>query len=222
MIKQKKSFLDKIVGAKEKDLEDSVNLEQDLKQPEEIAGDQGGQKELERELDDVSKERIKKDILESEKGETEKSISKSSPDPLSQRGSSQEGDKKTASGKWLGGHESSPSESGGEGQLAIDVYQTAEEIIIKSIVGGVKSEELDISINNDMVVIKGVRRNPDKVASEDYYYQECFWGNFSRSVILPTEVDAENIKAMVKNGILTVKLPKLKKTVSKKIKVEGI
>ncbi len=212
MIKQKKSFLDKIVGAKEKDLEDSVNLEQDLKQPEEIAGDQGGQKELERELDDVSKERIKKDILESEKGEAEKPASNLS----------QEGDKKTASGKWLGGHESSPSESGGEGQLAIDVYQTAEEIIIKSIVGGVKSEELDISINNDMVVIKGVRRNPDKVASEDYYYQECFWGNFSRSVILPTEVDAENIKAAVKNGILTVKLPKLKKTVSKKIKVEGI
>ena len=218
MIKQKKSFLDKIVGAKEKDLEESVNLEQDLERTEESAGDQGGGKESDRELDDVSKEQIKKDILESEKKRAEKNFKvEKNPEEGHEEGKEdKEGEK---DGKWLGDSESLLNESGEEGQLAIDVYQTAEDIVIKSIVGGVKSEELDISINNDMVVVKGVRRNPDKVASEDYYYQECFWGNFSRSVILPTEVDAENIKAAVKNGILTVKLPKLKKTVSKKIRV---
>jgi len=218
MTKQKKSFLDKIVGAKEKDLEESINLEQDLDQSEEFADKHSNEKEPEQELDDVSKEQIKKDILESEKREMKKTAHNSS----SQKNEiDQEESKKNTSEKWLGDSESLSNENGEEGQLAIDVYQTVQDIIIKSIVGGVKSEELDISINNDMVTIKGVRQNPDKVASEDYYYQECFWGNFSRSVILPTEVDVENIKAAIKNGILTVKLPKLKKTVSRKIKVES-
>ena len=219
MVKQKKSFLDKIVGTKEKDLEENVNLEQDLEQSEKTVEERRNKKELEQELDDISKEQIKKDILESGGGGVEKPI----PNPsLRKDEAEQERNKEAISDKWLDDSKSLPSENSEEGQLAIDVYQTAKEIIIKSIVGGVKSEELDISINNDMVVIKGARQNPDEVASEDYYYQECFWGNFSRSVILPTEVDAENVKAAIKNGILTVKLPKLKKMVSKKIKVENI
>ena len=107
-----------------------------------------------------------------------------------------------------------------EGQLTIDVYQNDEFIIIKSIIGGARPDDLDISITNDMVTIKGVRKNPDEIKAKDYYYQECFWGNFSRSVILPCDVRVDEAKAAMKNGILTVKLPKIEKNSSMKIKIE--
>ena len=70
-----------------------------------------------------------------------------------------------------------------EGQLTIDVYQTEGEIVIKSTIAGVKPEDLDVAINNDMVTIKGERKNEEVVSGENYYYQECYWGNFSRSVV---------------------------------------
>ena len=107
-----------------------------------------------------------------------------------------------------------------EGQLTIDVYQNGDFIIVKSIIGGARSEDLDISITSDMVTIKGARKNPDEVKAEDYYYQECFWGNFSRSVILPCDIKTDKVKAAMKNGILTIKLPKIEKNSSMKIKVE--
>src|SRR4030042_2152976 len=75
-----------------------------------------------------------------------------------------------------------------EGQLTIDVYQTDNDIVIKSTIAGVKPEDLDVSINNDMVTIRGDRKSEEKVETENYYYQECYWGTFSRSVILPVEV----------------------------------
>lgn len=108
-----------------------------------------------------------------------------------------------------------------EGQLTIDVYQTANDIVIKSTIAGVKPEDLDVSINNDMLTIKGNRRNEAKVKTEDYYYQECYWGPFSRSVILPVDVESENIKAELKNGILTIILPKASKSKTKIIPVEA-
>ncbi len=108
-----------------------------------------------------------------------------------------------------------------EGQLTIDVYQTPTDIVIKSTIAGVSPEDLDITITNDMVTIKG-RRAKDEVVSEgDYYYQECYWGAFSRSVILPVDVEAEKAEAGMKNGILTIKLPKIEKIKTKKIKVLG-
>lgn len=107
-----------------------------------------------------------------------------------------------------------------EGQLTIDVYQTINEIIIKSTIAGVKPEDLDVTINNDMLTIKGTRRNDAHIKPEDYYYQECYWGAFSRSVILPVDVETEKIKASLKNGILTVTLPKASKAKTKNITVE--
>ena len=109
---------------------------------------------------------------------------------------------------------------GEEGQLTIDVYQSGDFVIVKSIIGGARSDDLDISITSDMVTIKGARKNPDEVKAEDYYYQECFWGNFSRSVILPCDIRTDKVKAAMKNGILTIKLPKIEKNSSMKIKVE--
>ena len=113
------------------------------------------------------------------------------------------------------------SNDGSEGQLTIDVYQTENDIVIKSTIAGVKPEDLDVSINNDMITIRGERKKEEDVTEENYYYQECYWGNFSRSVILPVDVLAEKIEASMKNGILTIRLPKADTTKTKKIQVRG-
>lgn len=108
-----------------------------------------------------------------------------------------------------------------EGQLTIDVYQTEMEIVIKSTIAGVKPEDLDVTINNDMVTIKGERTNEEVVDNGNYYYQECYWGGFSRSVLLPVDVIPEKADASLKNGILTIRLPKADTTKVKKIQVRG-
>lgn len=108
-----------------------------------------------------------------------------------------------------------------EGQLTIDVYQTENEIVIKSTIAGVKPEDLDVTINNDMVTVKGERKNEEVVEQGNYYYQECYWGGFSRSVLLPVDVIPEKADASLKNGILTIRLPKADTTKVKKILVRG-
>ena len=108
-----------------------------------------------------------------------------------------------------------------EGQLTIDVYQTPADIVIKSTIAGVSPEDLDITITNDMVTIKGKREKDEEIQNDNYYYQECYWGAFSRSVILPVDVETEKAEAVMKNGILTIKLPKIEKITTKKIKVIG-
>ncbi len=109
----------------------------------------------------------------------------------------------------------------GDGQLTIDLYQTPDEIILESPIAGVKSEDLDISITNESVSISGKREKERKVKDEDYFYQEAYWGRFSRSIILPQEVDAEKAEATIKNGVLVIKLPKLNRQRSKKLKVQS-
>ena len=106
-----------------------------------------------------------------------------------------------------------------EGQLTIDVFQTEDDVVIQSTIAGVSDKDLDISVTNDMVTIKGTRTPEQKVRSSDYYYQELYWGAFSRSIILPVDVDADNAKASMKNGILTIRLPKLDGIRTKKVKV---
>ena len=108
-----------------------------------------------------------------------------------------------------------------EGQLTIDVYQTDSDIVIKSTIAGVKPENLDVQINNDMVTIKGERIQEDEASSDDYYYQECYWGAFSRSIILPVDIQANRSEASLKNGILTIRLPKASSAKARKIQVRG-
>ena len=107
-----------------------------------------------------------------------------------------------------------------EGVLTIDVYQTDNDIVIVSTIAGVTSSDLDVSITNDMVTIKGERRNVADVRHDDYFYQECYWGTFARSVILPIDVDAESAKAELKDGVLQVFLPKSEKVKSKRIPIK--
>ncbi len=117
--------------------------------------------------------------------------------------------------------EETTSSNDAEGQLTIDVYQTESEVVIKSTIAGVKPEDLDVSINNDMVTIKGERKNEEVVSGENYYYQECYWGVFSRSVVLPVDIISDKAEASLKNGILTIRLPKADVTKIKKIQVRG-
>ncbi len=107
-----------------------------------------------------------------------------------------------------------------EGQLTIDVYQTPQDIVVESAIAGVRPEDLDIDVNTDSVTVRGERRREHEVKEEDYFYQECYWGRFSRSVILPQEVDPEKASVNFKNGVLTVRLPKLSRSRSRKLKVK--
>lgn len=117
---------------------------------------------------------------------------------------------------------SAPDEDVEVGRLTIDVYETENEIFVKSIIAGVNPDNLDIHITSDSVSIRGERSQDDNVQNENYFYQECFWGAFSRSVILPTEIDPDKADATLDNGILTIKLPKLTKTQQKKLKVKKL
>lgn len=109
-----------------------------------------------------------------------------------------------------------------EGALNIDMYQTKDNVIIKSTIAGVRPDDIDITVANDMVSIKGSRQKEENVATDDYFYQECYWGNFSRSVIVPVDIDSESIEADLKDGILTVVIPKAAKAKTKKVKVKGL
>jgi HSP20 family protein len=108
-----------------------------------------------------------------------------------------------------------------EGELYIDMYQTKDNVVVKSTIAGVPPEDLDITIANDMLTIRGERKRIEKIDQGDYFFQECYWGGFSRSVILPIDIDSENIEAELKDGILTVILPKAAKAKTKKIKIKG-
>lgn len=108
-----------------------------------------------------------------------------------------------------------------EGQLTVDVFQNSSEIVIKSTIAGVTIDDLDISITNDMVTIRGERKKDEDVPAEDYFYQECYWGAFSRSIILPVDIEADKAVAVFKNGILTIRLPKIEKVRTRKIKIMG-
>jgi len=109
-----------------------------------------------------------------------------------------------------------------EGQLAIDVFQSGDEIVIKAPIAGVKPEDIDISINDDTVTVRGERKKEKETKQEDYYCQECYWGSFSRSVILPVGVAADKAKAVFKDGILTISLPKATSIKVKKLKVRSL
>ncbi|MBA3550686.1 Hsp20/alpha crystallin family protein [Patescibacteria group bacterium] len=110
-------------------------------------------------------------------------------------------------------------ESSEEGQLTVDVYQTMNDIVIKTIVAGVKPDDLDISISRDMVTIKGRRDEVKEVSDDDFFHRELYWGSFSRTVLLPEEIDVEAAEASEKHGLLTIKLPKVDKRRQTKLKV---
>ena len=94
-----------------------------------------------------------------------------------------------------------------EGQLVIDIYQTDDELVIQSAIAGVKPGDFDVSIEKDMITIKGKREKPFPEEG-DYFLKECYWGTFSREIILPVEVDSGRANAEMKDGVLTIRMPK--------------
>lgn len=112
-------------------------------------------------------------------------------------------------------------ESPEEGQLTVDVYETSSDIVIKTMVAGVKPEDLDISITREMVTIRGKREEDRTVTAEDFFHRELYWGSFSRTIMLPKEVDIEEAEAVEKYGLLILKLPKLDKNRETRLKVKG-
>jgi len=94
-----------------------------------------------------------------------------------------------------------------EGELTVDVLQTGKEIIIQSAIAGVEPEDLDITIENDLVIIRGEREKRFAEEKENYFFQECYWGRFSREIILPVEVDSSRAEASMKKGILIIRIP---------------
>ncbi len=101
-----------------------------------------------------------------------------------------------------------------EGQLLIDMYEREDALVIRSLAAGVRGEDVDISIHNDILTIRGKREDCDQLYDDQFYMKECYWGSFSRSIVLPMEVHTEKIEAFFKNGVVTIILPKIEEAQS--------
>ena len=109
-----------------------------------------------------------------------------------------------------------------EGELTVDIFDEGDAIVIQSTVAGVKPDDLDITITTDTVTIRGSRERSEEIRDDAYYYKELFWGTFSRSVILPEEIDEDAAEATLKYGLLSIRLPKKRKNVAQKLKVKAV
>lgn len=112
-------------------------------------------------------------------------------------------------------------ESDEEAQLTVDVYHTPSEIIIKTMVAGVKPDDLDVSISRDSVTVRGKRVEDRTISSDEYLHRELYWGSFARTIALPEEIDVDGAEAVEKYGILILHLPKLDKNRQTKLRVKG-
>lgn len=105
-----------------------------------------------------------------------------------------------------------------DGELVIDVYETNADFVVLAAIAGVQIKDIDIALEKDMMVIKGNRGDPHTRADKKYFYQECYWGPFSRKIILPENIDIDKADAQIDKGILTIKIPK-NETVNGKVGV---
>jgi len=108
-----------------------------------------------------------------------------------------------------------------DAQLSVDVHQTPTEIIIETMVAGVRPDELEVSITREMVTISGKRMRSRTVSDENYFHRELYWGSFSRTILLPEEVEVEDAQAEEHHGLLTIKLPKVDKKRKTKLKIKS-
>jgi HSP20 family protein len=107
------------------------------------------------------------------------------------------------------------------GQLSLDIFHADKEIVILAPIAGVKEEDISIAITDDVLVIRGTRQNKYEIPEENYYTKECFWGNFSRSIVLPLEADTKNISAKFEHNVLEIHIPKSDIEATKVIKING-
>lgn len=108
-----------------------------------------------------------------------------------------------------------------EGQLVIDTYQTQNDLVIQTAIAGIKPEDISITMEKDIIIIKGAREKPfDTSEKKDYFIQECYWGSFSRKIALPVEINPEKAEALMKEGVLTIRLPKILKEKKRTIEIK--
>jgi len=105
------------------------------------------------------------------------------------------------------------------GQLAVDVYETKEKLVVKGRVAGVNKDDLDVSISDNTLTVRGTLNSGAEDDVENYFLQECYWGEFSRSIVLPVPVKEDEIEAVLKDGVLTISFSKVKQDTVKKIQV---
>lgn len=105
------------------------------------------------------------------------------------------------------------------GQLAVDVYETAEQLVIKARTAGVNKEDLDVSISDGILTVSGTLSSGDDTDAINWHIQECYWGEFSRTLALPVQVKEDEAGASLKDGVLTITFPKVKQEQAKKIQV---
>ncbi|HYC34696.1 MAG TPA: Hsp20/alpha crystallin family protein [Candidatus Paceibacterota bacterium] len=117
--------------------------------------------------------------------------------------------------RWIKNHHTT------DGELTVDVYETANQIVIKTIIAGVRKEDLEINVSRDMVIIKG-KRESEIIDDNNYFHRELFWGTFSRTILLPQEIDIDRAEATENQGMLTLKLPKIDKARQSRIRVKSI
>lgn len=108
-----------------------------------------------------------------------------------------------------------------EGQLALDIYQTPSDIVVVAPIAGVKLSDINVAVTEDVLSIKGKRNLDFDVPEEDYFTQECFWGDFSRSIVLPAAVDTSRINASFKDAVLKITIPKTEKTKTKVVRIKA-
>ena len=94
-----------------------------------------------------------------------------------------------------------------EGELHVDVFRDGEQLVIRSSAAGIKAEDLQLSVDGDLLTIRGERKQQQTIADDDWFHRECYWGAFSRSLVLPLDVDADHAIASMKDGILEIRLP---------------
>ena len=105
------------------------------------------------------------------------------------------------------------------GQLAVDVYETKERLVVKARTAGVNKNDLDVSISDNQLTVHGTLSAGNEDGVENYFLQECYWGEFSRTIALPVPVKEEEIEAVLKDGVLTISFGKVKQDTVKKIQV---
>ena len=105
------------------------------------------------------------------------------------------------------------------GQLAVDVYETREKLVVKARTAGVSKSDLDVSISDNQLTIRGTLTSGNEEGVENYFLQECYWGEFSRTIALPVPVKEEEIEAVLKDGVLTISFGKVQQDTIKKIQV---
>ena len=113
-----------------------------------------------------------------------------------------------------------PEEEIVEGQLALDVYQTQQEIVILAPIAGVKMDDISVTVTEDVLTIKGKRYLEFNIPEEDYLTQECFWGDFSRSIVLPSSADTTKINASMKDAVLKISIPRTERTKTRLIRIK--